>query len=84
MRHSTAEMTLRTYGRDREDLLVGLTEAVGNMVRPAENHALFMHKEAAGAEGMDVRPSNDKALQLIRNGAEERTRTSTRLDRTRS
>ena len=68
---------MNTYARTRQERLSELAEKVGSIVKSPEEHVLFMHKRAAGAEGLDVNASDRNALGLMESGAEGGSRTPT-------
>jgi len=61
-RHTTAGLTLNTYGRARSERLTGVAEAVGAELLPSADLAHSLPLMAAGAEGLDVSPISSKGL----------------------
>jgi integrase len=60
-RHATPNLTLNTYGRERDERLRGVAEAVAADLLPGREIATGLHKAAAGGEGIDVTSADARA-----------------------
>ena len=65
-RHATAELTLNVYAKTRQSRLSEVAEAVGRVVNPGPDYAHSMHKQAVGAEGLDLNALKAKTLGVER------------------
>ena len=50
----TPNMTMNLYAKARPERLAQAVEAVGEIINARQQHAHSMHKQAAGAEGVDI------------------------------
>jgi len=67
-RHSTPELTFNVYGRTRKERLSETAEKVAANILPAADNAIFMPRQAVGAEQESATPFADRELRLSNNG----------------
>ena len=76
-RHSTPELTMNVYGRTRKERLSETAEKVAANVLPAADNAIFMPRQAVGAE-QETQPSDLQKVALLKNGGGGGNRTRVR------
>ena len=67
-RHSTPELTFNVYGRTRKERLSETAEKVAANILPVVDNAIFMPRQAVGAEQESATPFADRELRLSNNG----------------
>ena len=67
-RHSTPELTMNVYGRTRKERLSETAEKVAANVLPAVDNAIFMLRQAVGAEQESATPIDNRELRLSEDG----------------
>lgn len=67
-RHSTPELTMNVYGRTRKERLSETAEKVAANVLPAADNAIFMPRQAVGAEHESATPIDNRELRLSEDG----------------
>ena len=83
-RHSTPELTFNVYGRTRKERLSETAEKVAANILPAADNAIFMPRQAVGAEQESATPFADRELRLSNNGGGGGNRTRRQLFLTRA
>jgi integrase len=67
-RHATPNLRLHTYGRERDDRLRNVAEAVAADLLRGREIATGLHKAAAGGEGIDVTSADARASAVSAGG----------------
>ncbi len=75
-RDSTPELTMNVYGRTRKERLSETAEKVAANILPAADNAIFMPRQAAGAEQESATPIDNREFRLSEDsgGGGNRTR----------
>ena len=63
-RHSTPDLTLNVYGRTREDRLSEAVERVASMLQPERKRAIYVQRQAVGAEAESATPIDNRELRF--------------------
>ena len=74
-RHSTPEMTMNVYGRTRDERLSDAVEKVASAVLPEVERAIYVQRQAVGAETENATTLEDKQLRSNLHGGAEGNRT---------
>ncbi len=74
-RHAPRSLTFERYTHASPERLRDLVEGVGKLVLSEEKCATYVHRMAAGAEGLDITALGDKLLRQGGDGGQTGTRT---------